>query len=169
MTKKNKKINYLFIGGVVLILGLLYLIMFTPSKIETKKVKLYFSFNQGQNLKAEVRKVTTDKLYKNTVQELINGPTNEELVRTIPDGTQLIDLKLKERTLVLNFNSKLKENHWGGSTGEMMTIYSIVNTMTQFPEINQVLFLIEGEEVKSLAGHMGLVEPISANEKIIIE
>ena len=35
-----------------------------------------------------------------------------------------------------------------------MTIYSIVNTITQFPEIDYAKILVEGKEIETLAGHM---------------
>jgi len=167
MAKKNKKNGYLFFGGVILILGLMYLIFFTSPQAQLKEVKLYFSYNQAQNLKAEVREVKTDKLYKNTIRELIKGPSKEDLGRTIPEGTELINLELEEDILTLNFNSNFRKNHWGGSTGEIMTIYSIVNTMCQFSEVDQVLFLLEGEQVESLVGHVSLNEPVSSNNKLI--
>jgi len=58
-------------------------------------------------------------------------------------------------------------NHWGGSTGETMTIYSVVNTLTESANVTAVVFMVEGEELESLAGHMDLTGPIERNEDII--
>ncbi|ADL13312.1 GerMN domain-containing protein [Acetohalobium arabaticum] len=166
MTDKEKK-NYLLIAGITLISVIILFILFTTSQSETKEVKLYFSYNQGQNLKSEVRRVESDQLYVNTIQELIQGPTDKYLGQTLPDGTKLIDFKLRKEVLILNFNSKFRENHWGGSTGEIMTIYSIVNTMAQFPEVKQVQFLIAGTKIESLVGHIDLTDPIGPNDELI--
>lgn len=169
MRKLNDKIDYLFIGGITLILVFGYFVVFTAPETKTKKVSLYFSYNQAQNLKAETRQVETDQLYKNIIQEMLAGPNKKELVKTIPRETRLINAQVKENILILNFNSKLRENHWGGSTGEIMTIYSIVDTMVQFPGIDQVQFLLRGKKVESLVGHVNLEAPIGPNYKLIKE
>ncbi|MBM7622691.1 GerMN domain-containing protein [Sporohalobacter salinus] len=166
MTYKEKK-SYLLIAGITLTSVLILSVLFTAPQTKMKEVKLYFGYNQGQNLKTEIRQVKADQLYVNTIQELIKGPTNESLEQTMPKGTRLLNSKLKKEVLVLNFNSKFRENHWGGSTGEITTIYSIVNTMAQFPKIEQVQFLIKGKEVESLVGHMDLTAPIAPSDELI--
>lgn len=165
MRDKEKK-DYLLIAGITVISVLILSIFINPQN-EMKEVKLYFSYNQGQNLKSEIRKVAADQLYINTIQELIEGPTNKGLEQTIPAGTRLIDFELTQGVLVLNFNSNFRDNHWGGSTGEIMTIYSIVNTMTQFPKVKQVQFLIAGTEIESLVGHIDLTDPIGPSDELI--
>ncbi|KXS41283.1 MULTISPECIES: GerMN domain-containing protein [unclassified Candidatus Frackibacter] len=169
MAKRSETLNYVFIGLIVITMVLIPLLFLTSSPVQTRKVKLYFSYNQAQNLKAEIREIKVDNIYRQTIEELIKGPTEEELTMTIPQGTKLIDLKLENKVLKLNFNSKFRKNHWGGSTGETMTIYSIVNTMTQFPEVNSVLFLLEGEKIETLVGHVGLEDPIPPNYKLIMD
>lgn len=169
MVKKDRRMSYLIIAGVTLFLVFSILINLDPPQVKTKKITLYFSDNQAQNLKSEMRQISIKHLYKNVVQELIKGPNSNKLVKTVPEGTELIDLKLEDNILVLNFNSKFRKNHWGGSTGEIITVYSIVNTLSQFSEVDQVLFLLEGKRVESLAGHVSLKEPIAPNSKLIID
>ena len=48
-----------------------------------------------------------------------------------------------------------------------MTVYSIVNTLAELPEIEMVRFLIEGEEIETLAGHLDLSEPVYPDEGLI--
>lgn len=137
-----------------------------PDKVE---VDLYFSTKDAMYLKAESRVVKGDNLYRNTIQELIKGPESPTLSRTIPDGVKINEIKVKNGTTYLDFNRALVENHWGGSTGEILTVYSIVNTMAQFPEIDRVQILIEGEEIETLAGHLDLLKPLEPDKRLIKE
>ncbi len=165
---KNK--NILIIVAIILIaLYVFFVLVPNKQKVETSKreVILYFSTDNAQFLKGEKRLVATDQLYVNTINELIKGPESSFLGKTIPQATKLINLEIKNNTAVLNFNKEFKKQHWGGSTGERMTVYSLVNTMTQFSKIDMVKILITGQEVESLAGHMDLSISLSANKDLI--
>ena len=48
-----------------------------------------------------------------------------------------------------------------------MTVYSIVNSLTQFEDIEKVQILIAGEEIETLAGHMDLAYPLERDESLI--
>ena len=61
----------------------------------------------------------------------------------------------------VNFNSALTTEHPGGSSAEMMTVYSIVNTLSlNFPRIKRVQILIDGKPIETIAGHLFLREAI---------
>jgi spore germination protein GerM len=136
---------------------------------EQIEVKLYFSTKDAMYLQAEPRQINQDRLYENTLSELIKGPESDNLSRTIPDGVEIKGIRLEEEIAYLDFNQALVSNHWGGSTGETLTVYSIVNTMVQFPDIRQVQILIEGEAVETLVGHLYLQKPLNPDEKLIKE
>jgi spore germination protein GerM len=60
----------------------------------------------------------------------------------------------------VDFSRELLTSHWGGSMGEIMTVYSVVNTLASLPGIEQVKFLVEGEEIETLTGHLDISEPV---------
>lgn len=142
-----------------------------PVDNKSKKVNmvLYFAGSQAMYVVPEVREVeVTERRFAQTaIQELIKGPTTPGLYPTIPNGTKLLDIKIENGTATVNFSKEFKENHHGGSTGEAMTINSIVDTLTEFPSIKQVKFLIEGKEEETLAGHVIFNQPFTRNENII--
>ena len=50
----------------------------------------------------------------------------------------------------------------------MMTVYSVVNSLAlNFPEAKRVQFLVEGEEIETIAGHLSLRHPISPKPDLI--
>ena len=86
---------------------------------------------------------------------------------TIPDGTKLLDIDIAKGLARVNLSSEFRDNHWGGSSGEILTVYSLVNTLTQFSTVENVEILVEGEKIETLAGHMDLSAPVSRNAELI--
>lgn len=129
---------------------------------------LYFSDEQAMYLMPEIRQVEKDKpIEKIIVEQLIEGPKKDGLYPTIPEGTSLISIEVKDGTAYVNFSEELKTNHRGGSSGEAMTINSVVNSLTELDDIDRVMFLIEGKEEESLAGHYIFNEAFERNESVI--
>ncbi len=168
------KLKFLGIWGLVLVLIVMLGSLELGAKGEIvdqetyREVELYFSNPQASYLRTENRKVQKENLYLNTLQELIAGPTSNNLVGTIPENTRILGVYEKDDGLfIVDFSENLVEEHWGGTAGEGITIYSIVNTLTSFPEIDAVKFKIEGEERDTLAGHWDLTLLFTYNEDMV--
>ena len=56
----------------------------------------------------------------------------------------------------------------GGSTGELLAVYSLVNTLTQLPQVAAVQILVEGEVVDSLFGHVDVSSPLVADPSLVL-
>ena len=175
MVTKKKKNNYdqkrkllLVLRILLLTVALLYLFFFFYNNyIVRNKAELYFSTVSADYLKVEKREIDEERdLYFQLFEELKTGPQSKELLRTIPEESQLLSYELEEKVLTLNFSLELRNNHWGGSTGEIMTVYSIVNTYTSLDEVKSVKILLEGEEVETLVGHLDLTQPLMYNRKL---
>ncbi|MBI5328198.1 MAG: GerMN domain-containing protein [Deltaproteobacteria bacterium] len=137
---------------------------------EIKIINLYFSNDEGIALNAEKRKIVKGGLVKEIKQSLdalINGPKGR-LISTIPNGTRLLDVEIKEEVAFLNFSKEISEKHPGGSYAEAQTVYSIVNTITlNFQEVKRVQLLIQGKKAKTLAGHIDISFPLGYNKDFI--
>jgi len=139
---------------------------------EKKVVTLYFSDSEGEYLVGEKREILKKREAREeaeeTITELIKGPKGK-LIPTLPLRTKLLSLQLDERGLAkVNFNKALSKDHPGGSSAEIMTVYSIVNSLTlNFPQIRRVQILMEGEVGESIAGHLSLDQPISPNADLV--
>jgi len=139
---------------------------------EKKVVTLFFSEEEGEYLVGERREIPkrdrVEEEARETLHELIKGPKST-LTRTLPSQTELLTLQIDEQGVAkVNFNQALSKEHPGGSSAEMMTIYSIVNSLTlNFPQIKRVQILLDGKAVESIAGHISLKQPISSNPKMV--
>ncbi|MYB00511.1 GerMN domain-containing protein [Candidatus Poribacteria bacterium] len=86
---------------------------------------------------------------------------------TIPRGTELNEVYIdSQQTAYLDFSSHLTNGHIGGTTAEFLTVTAILKTVFDaFPDdIKQVQILIDGEEVKTIAGHLNLSQPLRLPE-----
>ena len=166
---KNKlfKSVILIIIFVLIIMAAYYLILNSSLLVKEENVKLYFSTSDAMYLDTEDRTVKGRNIYLETVNALIKGPITSDLVKTIPDDVEVLNISKNNDTIQVDFSEEIITNHWGGSSGEILTVYSIVNTLTQFEGIKRVEVLVEGKEVETLVGHMDLSVPIETNQDII--
>ena len=143
-----------------------------PPAATEQELTLYFAESGANGLVAEKRTIEVeepDQLPSLIVQELIAGPVNDSLYPTIPPETRLISVKLEAGTAMVDFSQEIISKHWGGSTGETMTIMSLVNSLTELSEVDRVQILVEGEVVDSLLGHWDSSEPIERDESLILD
>lgn len=132
---------------------------------EMVEVNLYFSDSQAMYLVPEKRKIPqTPSLARQAVIELIKGPESSDFYTTIPEGTQVNEVYIADGIAYVDLSEEIFKNHPGGSSGELMTVYSIVNTLTEIPPIKSVQILVEGNEMKSLVGHIDISMPLLRDE-----
>jgi spore germination protein GerM len=130
-----------------------------------REITLYFSDEGGQYLIGEKRKILKKNRVgeeaKETIIELIHGPKGR-LIPTLPSRTKLLTLQIDDTGVAkVNFSPALSKDHPGGSSAEMMTAYSIVNSLTvNFSQIKRVQILIDGKPIETLTGHLSLRGPV---------
>lgn len=119
---------------------------------------VYFAAPKGEQLIPEFR------LGAGTIEQrlaaLLEGPRSADLSRTLPNGVQVLDYGQLGNLLIVNFSHHLVTNHPGGSNGEILTVYSIVNTLVGVAGIERVQILVEHKSIDTLAGHLNLREPL---------
>lgn len=132
---------------------------------EMIEVNLYFSDSQAMYLVSEKRKIPpTTSLAKQVVIELIKGPASSDLYSTIPEGTRVNEVYIADDIVYVDLSEEVFKNHPGGSSGELMTVYSIVNSLTEISPIKGVQILVEGNERNSLVGHVDISMPLLRDE-----
>lgn len=143
-----------------------------PKKSEKKEltVKVYYPNDDGSKLVAVSRKVTvtdgSDK-YTAAIQSLMQGTKEKGQSTILPRQTKLRSVKLQDGVASVDFSGDFLKHFVGGSTGEEMLVGSVVNTLTEFPEVKAVQILIDGHSVETLAGHMDLTVPIKRMDAIV--
>lgn len=134
---------------------------------EVTNIVLYFADSNGK-LAPEQRQIPkVPGLARKTIEELCKGPNNTDLFATIPAGTRLLDVNIRDGLCTVDFSRELVANHTGGSSGELLTVYSIVNTLTQFSTVERVNIIVEGQKLETLAGHLDLSVILEREQSIL--
>ncbi len=110
------------------------------------KVKLYFTNAKGNALVDYVTDITytgTGSLEELVLKELMKGPSQIGMYPTIPEGTALLQVEMKEGVCYVDLNSKFLDKL--PDLKDEIVIYSVVNTLVELPYISKVQFLINGQ------------------------
>lgn len=159
-------------AAITVVIGVLILVWLSgrPAK-ETREIDLYFSDEEGLYLKAEKRSIDTGPLVteaRAALNELMEGPESASYAPALPSGTRLIGIVIEGKTATVDLSKEIVENHPGGSSFEIQTVYSVVNTLAlNFPEIEEVQILVEGKKTDTIAGHIDVTLPLGPDLKII--
>ncbi len=113
-----------------------------------------------------VKAAEADK-YRAAVEALLAGTEDKRLTTVFPKKAKLLKVTVSGDTARVDFDKNLIKGFVGGSTGEEMLVGSVVNTLTEFPEIKKVQLLVEGKEIDSLSGHLDLTRPMTRMDELI--
>jgi spore germination protein GerM len=128
---------------------------------EKKKIVLFYLSEKDALLHPEIREIyayaSVVQEAKQTVEELLKESQNGYL-SPIPPQTKLREIFMTRRGIAyVDFSKDFQVGHPSGSTAEILTIYSIVNSLAyNFKSIKKVFILIEGAEKETLGGHVNL-------------
>ena len=143
----------------------------TESSFVTREVKLYFANSDADGVIVEKRNINVvegikqEDLYKAIVKELISGPSGKTLFKTIPPEANILKLQVDGEIVTIDFSKEMLTKHWRGTSGETMTLASIVNSLTEFPEVKRVMLLVEGKPMN--IDSVIVDEPLTRMENII--
>ena len=136
------------------------------TKITT--MNLYFANKKGDKLKVQncvVEYNANVAVEKVVVEQLIAGPVEAEYYPTIPKDTKVMSVTTKDGVCYVNLDT--------GFTGQgydvlgSVTIYSIVNSLTDLPGIAGVQILVNGETNINYKNNISLETTFQRNLEVI--
>jgi hypothetical protein len=133
---------------------------------------LFLAAPGGEHLVAVRREVPLASSAGDQGREIVTAQlevTQAPLVSAIPPGTRLRAFYITEKgDAFVDLSPEAVTAHPGGSTTELLTIYSIVNAVTaNLTTIRRVQILVDGKEVDTLAGHVDLRRALAQNSSIV--
>lgn len=134
------------------------------------RIKLYFANKRGNALveyNTDINYTGTSSLEELAIEQLIKGPTESGMYDTIPEGTVLLNVTKSDGICTVDFNEKFIEKL--PDVNEEITIYSVVNTLVELPNINKVQFTINSKVVKTFRDKMSLDVIYERNLDVIEE
>lgn len=132
-------------------------------QVEDLNVKVYYPDESGLKLVEVERQIEVkheDEKYAAAIEAMMTPPKEKELAEIFPKYSKLLSVEVEDGLATVNFDEGLQKHFVGGSAGETFLVGSVVNALTNFDEVKEVRFLIDGKEVETLAGHMDLSMPL---------
>jgi len=139
---------------------------------KTIKAELYFGDENSDMLIREYRAVhcasQPERRAETVIAELIKGP-NSKGARTLPMQTRLKAVAMRKNGQIdIDFGPEISQYHPGGTSAELLTVMSIVNTITaNVKEVQCVRILINGVPIDTLNGHVDCSQPFVSNMQIV--
>jgi hypothetical protein len=138
------------------------------------KARLFYVSEDGQHLVGMEREIPfgegTLMQARRIVEAQLERPA-PPVVSAIPEGTKLRAIHLGATgEAFVDLSREASAAHPGGTFGELLTVYSIVNAVTEnLPAVRSVQILVDGHEVDTLAGHVDLRQPLHRGASWILE
>jgi hypothetical protein len=137
------------------------------AELPPRAVQLYFADPQGTYLQPELRQIPgcdEDRTcIGSLLQELIGGPRQGGLP-VLPQAMRVLGIELENDLVRINFSRQLLDHHPGGSLSELLTVYSLVNSLAEnFSYLRQLQILVDGGILPTLKGHVRIDQPIYAD------
>ena len=188
MNKKTKKIALIIIT-MTLSISLVFLLILN---VDVKKVDEKKSYNEiipeeelsdnqlrettihlyyiGDNNEVvdTIKKIDSKELMENpylVVLNLLIDKNNENNNKTcIPEGVRINKIERNRECLIIDLSKEFVENMDENVENQSLAISQIVNTMTQFNEINAIKILIDGSDDCSFKGENISFKQLFSNE-----
>jgi spore germination protein GerM len=134
-------------------------------------VRLYFEAPDREGLLPEEREVAFSpdlaQQLRAVVEELAKG-SGTGLLPTLPPGTRVLEVFVQARGVACVDLSAEATALPGGSRTELLTVYSVVNTIvTNFPAVSRVQIVVDDKPVTSLGGHVDLSRPLPPDMTLV--
>ncbi len=135
-------------------------------------VKLFFEAVDRPGLVIEERAVAYSADLPRQLQivlaELVRG-SDSGLGNTIDPATRVLEVFVTPQGCAyVDLSQEVRPAQGGGSQAELDTVYSIVNTLAvNFPAVTRVQILVGDRPADTLAGHIDLSRPLSADMTLL--
>lgn len=156
----NKKVIALVLAVIIILIAGIFIISEITNKPYEKPYEnttkitalVYYLDSSGiklQKTDTEIILKESENKYKKVLEKLIEGPSYTNLHSTIDKRTVINSVTLNNDICTVDFSESFTEYNTGGSLRELLCVYSVVNTLCQFEEINKVSFMVNGSKIES--------------------
>jgi germination protein M len=186
---KKKRLIIIVVSGVIILSIILFLIFRNKNgsgkQIKKRKIAIsdkselieYDFFYQSVNgdylipLKKKIKKFSD---MKEQIKEVILGlfegvGSDERYINLFSSKIKLNNLFIVNKDIVVvDINREIFTKLLGSSIDEILTIYSIVDTICfNFPYIKGVQIIVDGRQMETLSGHIDISRPLRMDARWI--
>lgn len=137
-------------------------------------VTLYFSDKTGKQLVETRVKIRYDgavPIEQLVMEQLVKGPESiagvdkNEVFATIPEGTKLSKITVKDGICYVDFNEAFLKKR--AAISDEVAVYSVVDSLIEIPAVNKVQITVNGEPVPVFGDGSPLDIPFERNLDIV--
>lgn len=135
---------------------------------EKASLNLYFANEEGDALVSTVETVAYSSnisMEKLVTEQVIEGPTVAGVAPTVTPATKILGVTIKDGICYLNLSAEFLTISYPVS--EEMVIYSLVNSLTELPNVNKVQISIDGESDMYFGDHILMSTIFERNLEIV--
>lgn len=133
-------------------------------------LKLYFTNADGTDFQIEDRVVemnANQAREKTILEQLIAGPLEKGYYPTVSADTKIRDVTTtKDGICYVNLSQDFLTKTATANINDVVTVYSIVNSLCELEEVDKVQFLMEGEKIEDYKGVLDFSTPFTAVESL---
>ena len=133
-------------------------------------LKLYFTNADGTDFQIEDRvvEVNANQAREKTIlEQLIAGPLEKGYYPTVSADTKIRDVTTtKDGICYVNLSQDFLTKTATANINDVVTVYSIVNSLCELEEVDKVQFLMEGEKIEDYKGVLDFSTPFTAVESL---
>ena len=136
---------------------------------ERTKLTLYYADATGENLlkTSEVVAYSSNiSMEKLVTEHIISGPLSTGVYPTASPDTEIISVTTKDGVCYVNLGRNFLVKQ--GNLTDDVVLYSLVNSLTELPNINKVQFMIDSETEISFGDHSYLNTPLERNLELVV-
>jgi len=133
-------------------------------------LKLYFTNADGTDFQIEDRvvEVNANQAREKTIlEQLIAGPLEKGYYPTVSADTKIRDVTTtKDGICYVNLSQDFLTKTATANINDVVTVYSIVNSLCELEEVDKVQFLMEGEKIEDYKGVLDFSTHFTAVESL---
>ena len=134
-------------------------------KKASSTLKLYFAAPDARSFAVETRSVGLDGtnlgfLADAAVREWIAGPQAQGALPLVPGDLEPPLVFAEREGVVVNVPKSWRKVQLG-RPGEYLLLCGLANTLLELPKVKSVRYLLEGNAVETIHGHMGTLDPFT--------
>ncbi|MFC2144947.1 GerMN domain-containing protein [Actinomycetota bacterium] len=129
-------------------------------------INIYYSDEMAEYLIAESRIIPSGNKFVDALFELMKIPIDDSLVTLVPDTTIINSVVVENGNAILDLSQDFLDDRFISDTVDILLLYSIVNTLTQFSEVNSVTLHIDGVK-QDILGQLDIKDPVFRRNDLI--
>ncbi|MBD3184990.1 hypothetical protein GF312_22090 [Candidatus Poribacteria bacterium] len=133
------------------------------------EINVYYVDEQAEYIIGETRTITGAykvDFIEVAFNELLKQPETQNIFNIIPLGTEILSSEFIDNIAFINLSSDFVDNKWEDGLTDVLVISCIASTITEIPEVEGVLFNIEGERLDKY-GSLDISNPVGKNPDLI--